>query len=542
MPITNGLQLPFGVQPVNPVPVDSWSGPFTGVDESTAKSTANSAIPGPIRFRTMEVRLLIGSVGSEIAYKYWYYGGTADSDLVLFESGTGITGATGAQVAIYNSSDTQLTAGATGLKFTGTGVQLTSQGDYVTVNIQGSTGATGPGLALYSSSDSLQSVGLTGIKFAGPGVSTSYDNNFVTVNIQGGTGETGPGLSVYSVEGSLLSAGATGIIFQGTGVTVYGTNDFITVGISAAGYVESSAPVTGDGSPVAPVQILYTSDFTTSNDRLSLNLDFLEVVTPIVTSNWVIRSNNNSSPLSTYTITGYGTIGSAMSGNAIQLPNGAYCDYGGTASCPSAGSGQVLPSSTSGTWTWSPDPPSGGNTSYYTTTDISSDDSYSTSFFSPNTGLQIDGTQVVRATGDQSTSASAAVFFKNVFYWGYSNYWGPNNNLSQSAVDALSDSAMSTLISGLGSIKYQYGGKGQTLSGVTTGPGFRLVFAYPASLGDITAIATIPASAPYLGAFIKRTSPVPSSDFSTISGLPADYNVYVGVSDNAFNGVTLQTT
>jgi hypothetical protein len=80
------------------------------------------------------------------------------------------------------------------------------------------------------------------------------------------------------------------------------------------------------------------------------------------------------------------------------------------------------------------------------------------------------------------------------------------------------------------------------MSGVTTGPGFRLVFAYPASLGDITAIATIPASAPYIGAFRKRTSAVPSSDFSTISGLPANYNVYVGVSDNAFSGVTLQTT
>jgi hypothetical protein len=542
MSITNGLQLPFGVQPVNPVPVDSWSGPFSGADEAAAKSAANSAIPSAIRFRTMEVRLLIGPSGSEIAYKYWYWGGTADTDLVLFESGTGVTGATGAQVAVYNSSDSLLTSGATGLKFTGSGVQLTNQGDYVTVNIQGATGGTGPGVAYYSSTGELESTGLTGIRFTGPGVSTDYGGGFLTVNMQGGTGETGPGLSVYSVEGSLLSAGATGIIFQGTGVTVYATNDFITVGISAAGYIESTAPVTGDGTSVAPVQLLYNSDFTISSDRLSLNLDFLDLVTPTLTSSWTVRMNNNSTLLPTYTITGYGSIGSYMSGNSIQLPNGAYCDYGGTASCPSAGSGETLPSSTSGSWTWTPNPPSGGNTSVYTTTNLSTNSSFSTDFTAPNSGLQVDGTQVVRATGNQETSASSSVLFQNVFYWGYSNYWGANNNLSQSAVDALTDSAMSTLISGLTSIKYQYGGKGQTMSGVTTGPGFRLVFAYPASLGDISAIATIPASAPYLGAFLKRTNYVPSTDFSTISGLPANYNVYVGVSDNAFDGVTLQTT
>jgi hypothetical protein len=31
MSLTQGLQLPSGIQPVNSAPVDSWSGPYDGV-------------------------------------------------------------------------------------------------------------------------------------------------------------------------------------------------------------------------------------------------------------------------------------------------------------------------------------------------------------------------------------------------------------------------------------------------------------------------------------------------------------------------------
>ena len=49
MAITPGLQLPYGIQPTNPIPVDSLSGPFTG--GSTAAATVatvdgNGAITG----------------------------------------------------------------------------------------------------------------------------------------------------------------------------------------------------------------------------------------------------------------------------------------------------------------------------------------------------------------------------------------------------------------------------------------------------------------------------------------------------------------
>jgi len=77
-----GLQLPFGIQPVNPVPVDTWSGPYSATTALDAVALANSSIPAAIRFQSMEVRLIV----SGVAKKYWYRDGVADVNLVEFAS------------------------------------------------------------------------------------------------------------------------------------------------------------------------------------------------------------------------------------------------------------------------------------------------------------------------------------------------------------------------------------------------------------------------------------------------------------------------
>lgn len=87
MALTPGLQLPYGIQPINPVPVDSYSGPYTGATAGSAIASANSSIPSGLRFQSMMVRLIIGSTPSI----YWYYGGTSDSDLVEFSAGAGLS-------------------------------------------------------------------------------------------------------------------------------------------------------------------------------------------------------------------------------------------------------------------------------------------------------------------------------------------------------------------------------------------------------------------------------------------------------------------
>lgn len=93
MSLTQGLQLPFGIQPVNSVPVDSWSGPYEAVSLQDAIDLANLAIPIEIRFQSMEVRLIVGGVSK----KFWYRDGITDTDLIEFGLGPiGVTGATGA--------------------------------------------------------------------------------------------------------------------------------------------------------------------------------------------------------------------------------------------------------------------------------------------------------------------------------------------------------------------------------------------------------------------------------------------------------------
>ena len=85
MPLTPGLEIPFGIQPVNPVPVDTWSGPYYGPNETAAKAAANASIPQAIRFQSLQVRLIIAGV----PYIYWYDTGTTDTDLHVFSTGGG---------------------------------------------------------------------------------------------------------------------------------------------------------------------------------------------------------------------------------------------------------------------------------------------------------------------------------------------------------------------------------------------------------------------------------------------------------------------
>src|SRR6056300_671123 len=82
------LELPFGIKPLNPVPVEYWTGPYSGTSTQEAIDTANSGIPLAVRFVSMEANLIVSSV----AQKYWYASGTSDSDLVAFSPPSNTTG------------------------------------------------------------------------------------------------------------------------------------------------------------------------------------------------------------------------------------------------------------------------------------------------------------------------------------------------------------------------------------------------------------------------------------------------------------------
>lgn len=74
------LELPFGIQPVNPVAVDYWSGPYSGILQQEAVNAANSGIQPGVRYVGQEATLVV----SGVTEKYWYHSGVSDSDLVPF--------------------------------------------------------------------------------------------------------------------------------------------------------------------------------------------------------------------------------------------------------------------------------------------------------------------------------------------------------------------------------------------------------------------------------------------------------------------------
>jgi hypothetical protein len=220
MALTNGFQLPFGIQPLNPVPTDAWSGPYEGVTEVLAKAAANSSIPAGVRFKSMEVRLLINGTPK----KYWYRDGTTDSDLVEYLSvltdyvstnffplsGGTITGNTKIQGNVTVYGDISSTGDS---YFANTIYSTTSALSVVNVGNTGPAvyvGNNGSGdLASFYDLDSnieVFHIGGANGSFPNVGVKTSFPNTDLTVNgeissnsvIYDGLGNSNQWNSVYT--------------------------------------------------------------------------------------------------------------------------------------------------------------------------------------------------------------------------------------------------------------------------------------------------------------------------------------------------------
>ena len=223
------FELPTGVQVQNPVPVDAWSGPYTGASVNDAKALANSSIPSVIRFQTMEVRLIVGSQG----YKYWYRGGTLDTDLVEFSSAA--SGISGDYVRTVNGFSGGITfVAGTGITFTQSNgiITLQATGEVTVTGATGPTGPTGP----TGEAGQRGSTGATGEGYIRAGISGGYlwltpvnsfgqigasfevgyvvgpTGNNGTAGIRGNTGPTGPTGSdgLQGIQGPIGSTGPTG--------------------------------------------------------------------------------------------------------------------------------------------------------------------------------------------------------------------------------------------------------------------------------------------------------------------------------------------
>lgn len=131
----------------------------------------------------------------------------------------------------------------------------------------------------------------------------------------------------------------------------------------------------------------------------------IALVSPVISSKWTIKNpSTNTSTTNT--------------NNTITLENGAKVDYEGSFKWTSA-SGKKDPERCAGSFGTTL-PTSGKNSSSITKSDITTTTTYSVNLYANKGGLEVSGTKVIRATGEDTTSASSKVTFSHRRYWGAS--------------------------------------------------------------------------------------------------------------------------
>ena len=223
------IQFPSGIRPVVATPVDWLSGPYTGNTIQEAINAANLGVTMGSRFRSLEVRLLVGAN----TYKYWYYGGTADGDLVEFSPNVPVFAAgpngsvqfndgnafSGNANLSYSSANNQLVLGTnTAIAFGDGTTQATAR------NFYGLTGATSARFPV-----GLSLAGNTGDRLLiATGPSTDPFRNYVRFGkgwFQ--TGIVGIGQGPQGIQGTAGERGPTGESGE-RGATGSFTGDFVS--------------------------------------------------------------------------------------------------------------------------------------------------------------------------------------------------------------------------------------------------------------------------------------------------------------------------
>jgi hypothetical protein len=234
---TPGVKVPSGLEPVNPIPVDSWSGPYVGSSTAAAISLANSTIPASLRFLSLEARILApdpDNAGQTLAYKYWYRGSTANDGLVEFSSASSTSTGSGVTLAVAGAGIVLSPAGGTGtVTFINNGV----------LSFNGNTGAvTGASLgantftASQTISGSSASLTVTNTnntatsEYTSSGINVSYGPGSQTIAY----GLSVPGNTVTFPAYSTVLAGLAGT------QTFSGTNTFTAISNFNAGITTAS--------------------------------------------------------------------------------------------------------------------------------------------------------------------------------------------------------------------------------------------------------------------------------------------------------------
>lgn len=228
------------------------------------------------------------------------------------------------------------------------------------------------------------------------------------------------------------------------------------------------------------------------------------LVTPQISTNkWVVKNHADTDPISgTYV------------GTAITVPTGAKVTYTGMWRW-TADANKKSPESVSGNW-GDTLPESAKESAAFTSKVISTNNAEnqtaaSVTISAKRKGLMLNGQKIIGASGDDTATASAVVYFRDNLYYGPVTTTSPDS------------AAINTLPTVL------VNGKNRTVPATTTASQY-FCYAYPKDYGEITSIIMDGVDQ------IKANFRAPLTvSVNNKAGLAKEYYVYVSVNLGAFN-------
>ena len=314
MALIPGLQLPYGIQPVNALPVDSFSGPYWGSSTASAILLANTSVTSANRFQSMEIRLLIGpTTSNSVAYKYWYRNGILDTDLIEFSGGTSSVGTNGSSgtSGVSGTNGSSGTSGVSGTNGSSGTSGIGTNGSSGTSGINGVNGSSGTsgingingssGTSGYSGTSGINGVnGSSGISGTS-GIGTAGSSGTSGINgVNGSSGTSG----INGINGSSGSSGTSGINGVNGSSGTSGTSGIGTAGSSGTSGAKGDKGDPGSGGLLGSVvayrikvnMLAGSIDATTPIAKVWApgNVEIYDSVTGWTISNWsIVKSSGN---------------------------------------------------------------------------------------------------------------------------------------------------------------------------------------------------------------------------------------------------------
>lgn len=233
----------------------------------------------------------------------------------------------------------------------------------------------------------------------------------------------------------------------------------------------------------------------------------LQLPTPVITGTWTFYNNKDQVVERT-------SINPVPDINNPTIEQGYKASFSGTYKWTHE-EGKKDPTQVQSGSSWTDLPATGINSQTYTTPHVTTNTTVKIGIQAAKTGLMVSGSNVVPASGMDTTVAQKTVTFTTRRYWG----------------TCTSNVVTETDIKGMSS---ELGAKACTKSGITADTSHYFVYAYPKSLGVLSGIIQDGAT-PVLTAFTQQELIITNS-----AGLSIPLYVYRSNNKGAFTNVTLQ--